>query len=116
MAPARAVENLSRYVQQMCGCGSHGGRVHVVPNPERCIVSDVPAWTDEMTLCVKTRFPNASVSVHQTHQSLSGFNVIIALQPAAYAYAWHMASFAGILAFVCYVWYVAYTRLFFAAL
>lgn len=46
-----------------------------------CVLSDIPMWTEEMTACVKSNFPGSLISVHGTTQSLTGFNVVIKLQP-----------------------------------
>ncbi len=46
-----------------------------------CMVVDCSQWRDDMTACVKARFPDAEISVVSSNSSLSGFCVAIRLRP-----------------------------------
>lgn len=100
------VEQLMRYVSELCACASHGGRVLKVDD-RTCVVADVASWSDEMTGCVKARFPSTSVSVHHTPQSLTGFNIKFTLYPVSGAHVNGMTIFVLILCAVGYAWFTA---------
>jgi hypothetical protein len=68
------------YVDRLCG-GMSGCRVMVGEN-RKVVVADAPTWTDDMSQCIKGRFPGAQISVCQCNSSMSGFSVVIDL-PAA---------------------------------
>jgi hypothetical protein len=71
------------YVHDICGCATHGGRVCRATR-ETVVVMDIPGWTDEMSACVRHRFPGACISVRAASESLTGFNVIIELPRPSY--------------------------------
>lgn len=73
------IEDVCRYTSEMCSCSSHGGRICKV-GKDTCVLSDIPTWTDEMSACVKNRFPSAAVSVHSAGGSITGFHVLIHLR------------------------------------
>ena len=68
--------DLCGFVHDICCCSKRGGRVYRLAD-HGCIVSDIPEWTDDMTLCLKSRFPAATVSVRGATDSITGFNVMI---------------------------------------
>lgn len=71
--------DLAAYVDKLCGCAARGGRV-VVGDDGRVVVADVATWTDDMSECVKGRFPGAGISINECRSSLSGFSVVIVTQ------------------------------------
>lgn len=105
------ISPVMRYVTQMCACSVHGGRMHRI-GPETCVLADVGSWTDDMTSCVKARFPNVSVSVFQSNKSLSGFHVTFTLHPVAYSLFSNMLTFVAVAITLGYGWYLAYVHLF----
>lgn len=91
-APSRLTDELCAYIHEICACSSHGGRVCGAVGDEldrhrggaeaaaaSAVVMDVSDWTDEMTTCVKARFPGADVSVHSSSGSLAGFSVLVSV-------------------------------------
>lgn len=74
------MQGLCEYVYEMCGCSIHGGSVFQT-GPSECVLSDVPSWTEDMTLCIKSNFPKAAILVSGSSQSLTGFVVMIKLPP-----------------------------------
>lgn len=83
-------KELRDYVFQLCGCGTHGGRAVVVTN-DKCVLYDVPKWSDGMSRCVKNRFPNVDITVSHASSSLTGFQILFVLTPNEGSY---MSSFA----------------------
>lgn len=71
----RAVD-VAAYVERLCGVVAHGGRV-MFGESGRVVVADVAQWTDDMSQCVKARFPGTQVSVYHCSSSISGFSVVI---------------------------------------
>lgn len=63
------------YVMELCACKRHGGRmVHM--RDGRVALLDSDSWTEEMSSCVKARFPGCGISVHCSEQSVTGFQVV----------------------------------------
>jgi hypothetical protein len=91
----RTCKQLRDYVFQLCGCGMHGGRAVVVAD-DKCVMYDVPRWSEGMSRCVKNRFPNVDITVSHASNSLTGFQVMFVLAPNEGSY---MSSF-GIFALV----------------
>ena len=87
----------------MCACASHGGRTLIIDD-SRCVLADVNAWTDDMTMCVKTRFPSVSVSIHHTNQSLSGFQVLFDLHEPPYSNTGGICMFLVVLVVLALFW------------
>lgn len=101
------IRSVSEYVNKMCGCDTHGGRVFIVSDT-RCIISDIPLWTDEMSQCIKGRFPSAEVSIFQCNQSLTGFNIVVVLHPPAYANLVSAMLFLLFFIVLCTFWLLCY--------
>lgn len=64
-----------------------------------------------MTACVKSNFPGALLSVHGTTQSLTGFNVVIKLQPAPALSAGLLVALAATAASAGAVWWYIYKHI-----
>lgn len=69
--------DVASYVERLCG-GVDGCRV-MVGEGRRVVVADAPSWTDDMSQCVKGRFPGSNLSVFQCSSSITGFSVVIEL-------------------------------------
>lgn len=83
--------DVAAYVDRLCG-GMSGCRVMMAGESRKVVVADAPTWTDDMSQCIKGRFPGIQISVCQCNSSMSGFSVVIDLPP--------LASAGGALAFV----------------
>jgi hypothetical protein len=57
------------------------GAPHSVYVYDLCMVVDCSQWRDDMTACVKARFPDAEIRIVSSNSSLSGFCVAIRLRP-----------------------------------
>lgn len=99
---------LGNYVASLCRCvvqscwiylqtpnpkqkyrvGEFGGRVFYASSGDdfvvydTCVVVDICQWSDDMTICTKNRFPEAEVSIVHSTTSLTGFSVVMRIQPA----------------------------------
>lgn len=89
----RSTQGIGAYVSELCACSSHGGRV-VQIDADRYMVQDVPSWTDGMTQCVKNRYPLVEVSVYESKDSLSGFNIVLRVDRQPHFLAESRALFA----------------------
>jgi hypothetical protein len=86
-------KQLRDYVFEMCGCGMHGGRA-VCIGLDKCILYDIPQWTDSMSRCVKNRFPSVDITVSYASSSLTGFQVLFVLASVEGSYLMSFAVFA----------------------
>lgn len=91
MTGSRNITKLRDYVYHLCGCDMHGGRA-VVVGDDKCILYDVPQWSDAMSRCVDHRFPSVGITVSHASNSLTGFQVLFLLAPTGGSY---LCSFAG---------------------
>lgn len=107
---SKQMEQLCLYISDMCACSSHGGRVLKV-TPTRCVVQDICSWTEDMSQCVRNRFPSAEISVCQNFSSVTGFNVIVQLTPPSYTHMGPMAMFGLLFMCMCMCSYWMFTRL-----
>ena len=62
-------------------CGSSSGAVEQRYVFDTCYVVDLCQWKDDMTVCVKSRFPEADVKIVHSTTSLTGFCVVIKIPP-----------------------------------
>lgn len=49
---------------------------------DSCLLLDVGCWTDDMAMCVASRFPGVEIVVQQSRNSLTGFCVALTLPPS----------------------------------
>lgn len=63
------------------GTSNPRGAPHSVYVYDLCMVVDCSQWRDDMTACVKARFPDAEIRIVSSNSSLSGFCVAIRLRP-----------------------------------
>ncbi len=57
------------------------GTVRYVYNT--CVLVDCAQWLDSMAACTKARFPDVEIRVQQSQSSLTGFCIVLRLQPDA---------------------------------
>lgn len=67
---------VGEYVDRLCGCKINGSRV-VQSDKHQVAVYDLLEWSEDMTQCVKTKYPGARVSMFHSSSSLTGFIVVI---------------------------------------
>lgn len=83
---------LGEYVHRLCACDTHGGRI--MPKGKYvCVAMDVPCWTEDMTHCVKMRFPSTTIAVQECSHSLTGFRVVLSIQPSPKSSVCQLLSF-----------------------
>lgn len=51
---------------------------------DTCVLVDLSQWKDEMSICVKSRFPDAEIRVVHSSSSLTGFCVVMKLPTSSY--------------------------------
>ena len=78
--------DVAAYVDRLCG-GVDNCRV-MVGDAGRVVVADAPTWTDDMSQCVKGRFPGVTLSICQCNSSMSGFSVVIELPVHRDVHGW----------------------------
>jgi hypothetical protein len=86
------------------------GRVYKT-GQHTCAVSDIASWTDAMGQCVKIRFPEVSIAVRHSTQSLTGFNLLFTLHRSAHTYAGSVVLFIIIFSTMGFMWYTSYNYL-----
>jgi hypothetical protein len=71
----------------------HGGRAVVIAH-DKCILYDIPKWSDGMSRCVKNRFPDVDITVSHSSNSLTGFQVMFVLAPNEGSYVSSFVTFS----------------------
>lgn len=71
---AKGVLKMRNYISRLCECEIKGGRV-VETQAGKVSVYDIDKWEEEMSHCVRARFPGTSISYVECKASRSGFRV-----------------------------------------
>ena len=48
---------------------------------DTCVVVDCAQWSDAMNACTRAQFPDAEIRIQQSDSSLTGFCIVLRLQP-----------------------------------
>jgi hypothetical protein len=74
-------DKLVKYLDMLCSCNTHDGRIHHDRVSHYVTLKDVSMWTHVMSDCVHNRFPGVSISILACGSSVSGYLVKFDLQP-----------------------------------
>lgn len=74
-------DELVKYLDRLCSCNTHGGRINHDRICHYVTLKDVAMWTHVMSDCVHNRFPGVYISIITCGSSASGYVVKFDLQP-----------------------------------
>lgn len=70
------MDALKRKCEQICNTDRYGGRIKYI-DENTLQIFDIDTWTQEMHNEVVRAVPAASISIHSSHTSITGFSVVI---------------------------------------